>query len=190
MCVDVWKNAKKDTSALEIRNSASAVIEYVKTITIKKFANAKLKIYISRILLKHNTYFSMIFSFWRDYKWSMFAVFGTWMRDFDPLKATKSWGFFNSRSLTRCKLKPNKNTMVEDVAFFLLLFSYYLFGLHSHANWSILNIFLQNSTKIEFKNCHQLLMIFLRNIFLLSFSSLHIFIDKLCCDHFQPIAFS
>ena len=61
------KNAKKDTSALEIRNSvwsiASAVIEYVKTITIKKFANAKLKIYISRILLKHNTYFSMIFSF-------------------------------------------------------------------------------------------------------------------------------
>ena len=64
----------------------------------------------------------------------MFAVFGTWMRDFDPLKATKSWGFFNSRSLTRCKLRPNKNTMVEDVAFFLLLFSYYLFGLHSHAN--------------------------------------------------------
>ena len=33
-------------------------------------------------------------------------------------------------------------------------------------------------------------MIFLRNIFLLSFPSVHIFIDKLCCDHFQPIAFS
>ena len=146
------------------------------------------KFIFQKFFLKHNTYFSMIFSFWRDYKWSMFAVFGTWMRDFDPLKATKSWGF--SRSLARCKLRPNKNTMVEDVAFFLLLFSYYLFGLNLHANWSILSSFLQNSTKFEFKNCHQLLMIFLRNIFLLSFSSLHIFIDKLCCDHFQPIVFS
>ena len=122
-CVN--KRTKKKIQALlkprtlYIASIATVMIKSVTTITIEKFRNVKLKVYISKMIFKTQHTFPHNICLLK--KLLTNYVRSIWYMDerFFISKAIKSWGFFNSRSLARCKIRPNNNT-IEEGLFFLL----------------------------------------------------------------------
>ena len=94
-------------------------------ITIEKFTNAELRVYISKVFFKTQHLFPHDICLSKRLR--MKYVGSIWHMDerLLILGAIKSLVFFNSRSLARCKIRPNKNTMEECFLSYLFIFFFF-----------------------------------------------------------------